>query len=116
MIERSHWEEEGRTLVKDMARSQKEPLRTIGGKSYYWQSDTYTDGKRIYAVRNRFVGFGNSIVLVTSGTLKGNENDPASQRVSESVHSIVESLREILRRRRAPQLHARAPYISIAAP
>lgn len=91
----TQWEDEGSTFVTALGRSQGKPMRTAGGKTYFWNADYQMEGDKMTRVRNRIVGFGNSVVLVSSGTVKGKEYAPESLRLAEAVPFIIGSLKEL---------------------
>ncbi len=87
---------DGTEAVKDMALAKGRPLKkTEDDKVYYWTSEDYHDGARLCRVKNHLFGFGNSVVMISSGTAKGREDAPESQRVAEVLPDIISSLQEL---------------------
>ncbi|MFV1995612.1 MAG: hypothetical protein ACC661_09260, partial [Verrucomicrobiales bacterium] len=81
--------------VRELAFAKGRPLETIGDKTLYWRNGEQHQGGAYYRVTERYVGFGNSVVRVTNGTLNNQRDAPESLRVAEALPEIIESLVEI---------------------
>lgn len=119
--ESENGEPAGVAALRALAFARGRPVEELGDKLYYWKKEEYHDGANLYWVNKRYVGFGNTIVVVTDGIVQGMEDLPDSHRLSDVLPGIIESLREMGNRRlgnltTVPAIGTATPPVTAPAP